>query len=153
MPQAEMPSGNQGCLALFIATALAALLLMFPLFTLEHSAVGVYAAIFFVTALVVTVLGMPLYLLALKTGRATAWTALLAGTITGVALPLLSALADGGPEGWRYVAIYALVGATGGLAFYLVATAPRLTSRPVALLLVLAGVAIGVAVLAGRMGQ
>jgi len=62
-------------------------------------------------------------------------------------------LADGRPDGWRYVAIYALVGATGGLAFYLVATAPRLASRPVGLLLVLAGVAIGAAVLAGRMGQ
>ncbi|MDP5277883.1 hypothetical protein Q9Q95_03005 [Sphingomonas sp. DG1-23] len=132
---------------MFVATALAALLLMLAVFTPPAGSLGLYVAVFVVTALVVAVLGMPLYLLALRLRWTNPWTALLAGTATGTALPLINAISGCSSRPWRYVAIYALVGAVGGLAFYLTVTATQTPRRNLGLLLALAGLTITAALL------
>jgi len=86
---------------------------------------------------------MPLYLLALRMHWTNLCTALLAGTT----LPLINAISDCSSRPWHYVAIYALVGAVGGLVFYLTVTATRTPRRNLGLLLALAGLTITAALL------
>lgn len=137
--------GTQGCLAMIVAIAFAALLLMVGLFAPFAISLPLYVAVFLVTALIVGLVGVPLYLLALRLRRTDIWAASLAGAITGAIFPLINTLSVDAAKAWAGAAGYALVGATSGIVFYLTATAPRTPRRNIALLLVLAGVTVAAA--------
>lgn len=140
MDAAERPDDNAGCLSSLVSVALAALLLMLAVFPPASVMPAFYIPIFLVTGLVAALIGLPLYLLFRHLRRANIWTAIAAGAFTGALPPLVSALADGG--GWRFIAVYAAVGAIGGLAFYLTATVSRAPRRNAALLLALTAASV-----------
>jgi hypothetical protein len=137
---------NPGCLAQFLSVALAALLLTLTALPPAQTVPALYLPVFVVTALVTALIGLPLYLVARHFRQENIWAALVVGATTGAALPLVGMVSDERPEQWfSTIAGYAAVGAIGGLAFFLTATAQRAPLRNAALLLALAGISVAAA--------
>jgi hypothetical protein len=132
---------------MFVATALAALLLTIELSPALGGSVGPYVPVFVVTTLIVVLIGFPQFLLAQYLGQTSAPVAIAAGMVTGAALPLAGALSEGTFQAWPGVAAYAHVSAAGGLTFFLVATAPRSPRRNAAAIFALTAVSITAALL------
>jgi hypothetical protein len=132
---------HAGCLASFVSISLAALLLTLGSFSPFRS-LGLYVAILVVTAMTVLFIGMPLYLLVRYLRRENVWTAVIAGAVTGAALPMIAAFSYPMAEAWRTVTGFAVTGAVGGLAFFLTATASRNPARNIAILLAVAGCSV-----------
>ncbi len=148
MDDSAAPPAQYGCLAAFVATALAALLLTLATFPpMGGGSAGLYVPVFAVTTVVAATIGLPLYGLAVRFRRTNAPAAIAAGIVAGAALPLIGALSHGTPQAWVMVAAYGYAGAAGGLAFFLVATAPRAPLRNALVLAAITAVSIPAAVL------
>ncbi|MCW3848451.1 hypothetical protein OF829_14515 [Sphingomonas sp. LB-2] len=90
---------------------------------------SVIVVYWFVTVAAFMPIGLPLYLAARATGRVNAWSAAIAGALTGVTFPLLLSVPALGIDTWRVALPYLLAGAASGLVFRLVLNIESRESR------------------------
>ncbi|MBX3565094.1 MAG: hypothetical protein KF730_11035 [Sphingomonas sp.] len=145
MSEAFPPS--DGCLAMLVSVTISALVLSAAMFT-PADVPSFYFAVLLVVAVVVGAIAIPQYLLVLHSGRQSIWTAIAVGAITGAILPLTVAL-SGMARAWATTFAFALVGAIGGVIFYLTATVARNPARKIAIVLTLTGVSVTLAPIVG----
>jgi hypothetical protein len=144
---ASTPAPQIGCLAMLAATAQAALLVTLGISTPLTGSIALYVPVFIVTGAIVGLVAAPLYGLARRYGRANVWTAIAAGALTGSVFPTLGALGDRTWQAWAGAAAFGMVGAAGGLSFFLLSTAPATPLRNAAAIFVITAVSIVATVL------
>lgn len=141
------PSFQNGCLAMFVSVAFAALLISLGSPPVGYS-LFLYPFVFIGVTIIAASIGLPLRYVAVHLGVANAWTATAIGAVSGAGLPALNAFSSGSDQDWINVAAYGGVGAASGLLFFLIGTAPRAPRRSVAAMLALAFISIAAMLLA-----
>jgi len=137
-------SSDGGCVGTVVAVAAVSLILTVAMVQ-SLGSFALYFLVFPVVAILFIVIGFPLYLLARRFRAENVWTALAAGTATGAALPLAIALGENSRAAWLNAAAYGLLGAIGGLIFFLAATAQRNQARNIAFLIAITGFSMALA--------
>lgn len=136
------PMVPNGCLAMFVSTAFAALLITLGAAPSFGSSLFLYVPVFIVTTIIATSVGLPLFHLVRHFGRANIWMAAGGGMVTGAGIPALIAFSVPSVSAWIGVAAYGIAGTTGGLMFLLIQTAPQNPRANVAAMLMLAAISI-----------
>jgi len=145
--ETDEPSLSNGCLAMFVSVAFAALLMALGSPPVGYS-LFLYPFVFISVTIIAASIGLPLRYIAVHLGIANAWTAVAIGAVSGAGLPALNAFSGGSDRDWINVAAYGAVGAASGLMFFLIGTAPRAPRRSVAAMLALAFSSIAAILLA-----
>jgi hypothetical protein len=111
----------------------------------SFGSIAVFLPIFIVVTIIFIAIGFPLYLLARRFRWENIRTAVAAGAVTGAAMPLAAVANEGSRAAWLNLAGYTLLGAIGGLIFFLAATASRNPPRNIAFLIAITGFSLALA--------